>query len=149
MADIFISYSSEDEQLAQFVYRHLIEEGVSVFLASVSLAPGQKWAVDIMRALDASKHVIFLASKAACRSAYVQQELGYALGAKKEFTPVIWDIPAQELPGWTSAYQPLDLRDQTVESAKAQISAIASRIKAGRSVGIALALVLCVVAFGN
>lgn len=149
MWDIFISYAIEDERMAQFVYRHLTEEGVSVFLASVSLAPGQRWSSEITRALDGARHVVFLASRAACQSAYVQQELGYALGAKKGVTPVIWDMPAQELPGWTSAFQALDLAHQTVEAAKAQIAAIATRIKSGKSVGLALALVLCVVAFAQ
>ena len=39
MPDVFISYSSHDEEFAQFLHRHLAAEGLDVFLASVSLAP--------------------------------------------------------------------------------------------------------------
>ena len=75
MPDIFISYSSSDERIAKFVHAHLVAEGVSAFLASVSLRPGDKWTPKIFSNLNAASWVIFLASKKACSSPYVLQEL--------------------------------------------------------------------------
>jgi hypothetical protein len=61
MSDCLISYSSSDEQLARFVEGHLRAQQVSVFLASVSLEPGQNWSQAIWENLKASPWVIFLA----------------------------------------------------------------------------------------
>ena len=54
MPDVFISYSTKDEQLAQFVKRHLVDEQLDVFLASISLRPGERWTPQILSALRKS-----------------------------------------------------------------------------------------------
>ena len=48
MVDVFISHAAADSHLAEFLHRHLTQEGLSVYLASVSMPPGG--------ALDASHH---------------------------------------------------------------------------------------------
>ena len=75
MADCFISYASVDGELAYFVGDQLEARGLSVFMASASLKPGQNWTDEIWRHLRSSRWVVFLASRAACASPYVQQEL--------------------------------------------------------------------------
>lgn len=42
MTDVFISYSTADERIARFVHDHMSAEDLSVFLASVSLKPGDR-----------------------------------------------------------------------------------------------------------
>lgn len=54
MPDCFISYCSEDERLARFVEAQLRSQGVSVFMASVSLRPGQNWSQETWNNLRAS-----------------------------------------------------------------------------------------------
>lgn len=71
MADIFISYSTKDEELAQFVRKHLESGGLSVFLASLSLNPGERWTPKIIAELRGSEWVCLLASKDALASANV------------------------------------------------------------------------------
>lgn len=68
MSAVFISYSTKDQNLADFVYRHLEAEGVEVFMAAASLQPGQDWTEAIKQNLRASKTVIVLASKQAIAS---------------------------------------------------------------------------------
>jgi len=70
-----------------------------VFIASVSLKPGDDWGKEIRRNLLKSRCVIFLASMRACESSFVQQELGMALGASKKVIPIVWDIAPSDLPG--------------------------------------------------
>ena len=48
MVDVFISHAAADSHLAEFLHRHLTQEGLSVYLASVSMPPGGT--------LDASHH---------------------------------------------------------------------------------------------
>lgn len=83
---------------------------MSVFLASVSLQPGENWSDAIWSNLKSSSWVIFLASRNACQSPYVQQELGAALAGEKRIVPIVWDMDPRELPGWLNQKQAIDLR---------------------------------------
>lgn len=135
MPDVFISYSTQDERLAQFVLKHLTSEGLSVFLASVSLEPGVRWAPEILSNLKTSSWVFFLASQAACSSAFVQQELGGALLTDKKIIPIVWDMQPSNLPGWIKQFQALNLAGATLDQAKEAISKIAEKIKSDKVVG--------------
>lgn len=139
MPDIFISYSTVDAAAAQFIHRNLVEQGVSAFLAATSLQPGQQWSPEILGALRGSECVLFLASRSACTSPWVQQELGYAIGAKKKLIPIIWDIKPTELPGWVSGYQALDLARHSAEEIKQEVAAIAARIKTNKQTALLIA----------
>lgn len=151
MADVFISYSNHDEQLAKFMHKHLTDEGISVFLASISIGPGQPWSSGTLNALSSSAWVLFLASRAACNSPYVQQEIGAALALKKQLIPVIWDISPSELPGWANQYQALNLSGKTIAQVQVEIVAVASKIRAEKAVGLVVAglLLAGLVAFGS
>lgn len=142
MADIFISYSTADQEFSDFVARHLSSEGVSVFQAGVSLDGGDKWSDKILRNLKAAPMVLFLASKAACQSAAVQQEIGAALITDKKLVPIIWDIDPNELPAWTQGFQAIDLKHLSADQIKQKFSAIASKIKIDNRTGGIVAVCL-------
>lgn len=154
MPDIFISYSTNDEPFAQFLHQHLRAEGLDVFMASVSLLPGQRWAPEILGALKASAWVLFLASRAACASPYVQQELGAALITEKKLVPIVWDLPPSQLPGWLNQIQALNLAGATVQEVHAQIASITAHIKSDKFIGqliggLAIAGVIYAIAKGS
>lgn len=128
--DCFISYSSSDERFAKAVHRDLTAHGLSVFMAKISLHPGDRWAEDILRALAQSNWVIFLASKAACASPFVQQEIGGALITRKRLIPVVWQMAPSELPGWVNQVQAIDIRNQTLAQIQARIIDLAQQMKA-------------------
>ena len=132
MPDVFISYASEDREAASFIHHHLESEGITSFLASVSVPIGERWSSSVISQLKSSKWVIFLASKSACASAYVQQEVGMAVYDNKNIVPILWDIEASELPGWAGNFQAVDLRTKTMPEAKIVFSNIAERIKADK-----------------
>lgn len=137
MTDCFISYTKADEHLAEYVAEHLIADGISVFLACTSVRPGATWTEEVWDNLRTSSWVIFLASKKACKSAFVQQELGYAIGAKKRIVPVVWDIDPSKLPGWVIKHHAIDLRScGGVQGLKAHIGSIAKAINATKSLGL-------------
>jgi TIR domain len=139
MPDIFISYASKDLAAAEFMHKHLIENGVTAFLASASLKPGQLWSKEILKALRDSNCVLFLASEHACSSPWVQQELGYAIGAKKKLIPIVWNMKPSKLPGWASEYQALDLSKKTAEEVRVQMTSIASGIRANKQTALLVA----------
>ncbi len=130
MPDIFISYSRVDHELAQFLLKHLREENLNVFIAPITIDPGETWRDGILENLRESDWLLFLASHDACKSAYVQQELGAAIGLEKKIVPVIWDMAPEELPGWIDQKQALDLRGASNIEIKAEVRRIAKRVKA-------------------
>jgi hypothetical protein len=140
MPDVFISYTGADVQLARYVHQHLQKHGLDVFMAEISLHPGQQWSEAIWSNLRASPWVLVLASAAACTSPYVQQEFGIAVGSAlaasgKTIIPVVWDIDPARLPGWMSRFQALDLRANLVNRLGPSLDRIAVRIHADKQQG--------------
>jgi len=117
------------------MHKHLSAEGVNTFLASVSIQSGKEWSPEILNNLKTSNWVFFLASQIACKSPFVQQELGGALLTDKKIVPIVWDMPPSQLPGWISKYQALNLSGVTIDQAKERVSNIAAKIKSDKAVG--------------
>jgi hypothetical protein len=138
VANVFISYASPDLSFAEAVAERCEAEGLSVFLAPVSIEPGGDWADEIHEALRASPWVIFLASKAAISSPYVLQEIGAAIIGQKRFVPVVWDVSPEDLPGWAGRFQAVDLRHQSPEDIGAQLASVAVQIREARDRGFLL-----------
>lgn len=140
MPSIFISYSTKDQNLADFVFRHLKAEGVEVFMAAASLSPGQDWAETIKQNLRASNTVIVLASKASISSPFVLFEAGGAFFLEgKKIIPIIWDIEPTELPAWLSRYQALDLRRLPhAQAFVAHLHEVAEKIKRDQLIGLGI-----------
>lgn len=151
MADVFISHAATDLPLAEFLHRHLTQEGLSVYLASVSMPPGERWMPQIMDNLRGSTWVLCLASRAACASPWVMQEMGAAVAGNKKLVPIIWDLPPDSLPGWMKQYQAVNLAGIGQEDAMLAIGRVAEAIKTEKQKGLViLGLILAgLVAFGK
>lgn len=140
MPDCFISYCRADEKFATHVYKELRLHRLTAFLARLSLRPGQNWTEEVWRNLRGSGWFLFLASKKACKSAYVQQELGGALAAQKTLIPIVWDIDPSELPGWMNQKHALDLRGHSVEQIRQKIEELADEFRSRKTKGNLVAL---------
>lgn len=151
MPDCFISYASQDERLAECVHDELKRHGLSVFVASLSLDSGAKWPTTVLTSLRKSSWVILLASRAACESAFVNQEIGAALAASKQLVPIVWNMSPRELPGWAGQFQAIDLREATVADLRLQIEGIAAGIRRQKNEGLVIlgAVILGVLLFGR
>ena len=139
MSEVFISYTHADEEIARFIHNHLKAEGVSAFLAAATLRPGEKWTEAVFRELKQAKWVLLLASRKACESPYVQQEVGAAIGGDKRLVPIIWDIEPNQLPGWVSQHHVLNMRDRSMLDLQAEVGTIAAEIKQSRGSGLLIA----------
>lgn len=135
MADVFISYSTTDEEFARTAHKALEQQGLSAFLAGMSLKPGDVWGDKIHSALRASPTVLCLMSKAACASPYVNQEFGMALSDAKTIIPVVWDMDPAELPGWLRKFQALDLRHFSVAEYAGKLNELADNLKSKKDTG--------------
>ena len=75
----FISYNAEDARFAERLYRDLQEVGVRCWLDSKELKIGDRWQVEIDRALASHDKVVLVLSEASVASAWVRREVEVAL----------------------------------------------------------------------
>jgi TIR domain len=108
-ADVFISYSSEDrdkiDPIVQLV-RALKKD--SVFVDFISIRPGEKWADEIIKALEHCQTVLVFWCEHSAVSDWVRQEYEEGIRANKEIIPILLDDT--EVPDPLRAYQWLDFR---------------------------------------
>jgi hypothetical protein len=128
MPDVFISYSSQDSILAEQFRVFMVQHGIDVFLAAISIEPGSKWKESIIEALNQSRWVFFLATPSACTSQAVMHELGGALFTKKKIISVLCGVAPGQLPEWVRDRQAIDLeeKDQIVSTVEKIADAIRS-----------------------
>ena len=100
------------------------------------MPPGERWMPHIINSLRNSTWVLCLASRAACASPWVMQDMGAAVSGNKKLVPIIWDQPPDSLPGWMKQYQAVNLAGRGQEEAMAEIGRIAESIKAEKQKGM-------------
>ena len=139
MTDVFISYSTEDSKFARWVYERLVEDGVRVFLAEISLKEGQTWDETILAHLKAADYFLFLASRKACASQFVNQEIGAALSHNKRIVPIVWDMPPSDLPGFLKRVQACDMRARDPRALMQILGRVAQTIKKHKVMALIIA----------
>lgn len=112
MADIFISYSAKDSDLANKLKQFLEEHELSVFLAEISINPAEKWKDSIIAAFRECKWVFFLATPSSCKSTPVMHKIGGALFMQKKMVSLMCGINPEMLPEWIQDTQALDIKDR-------------------------------------
>jgi hypothetical protein len=112
---IFLLYARGDQESVQRLYRHIVREGVDVWMDRKKILPGQDWQYEIRRAIHGSDLVIVCLSRQFNREGgYRHEELKIALkkaGSLPEGS--IFIIPARlekcELPASLGRWQRVDL----------------------------------------
>lgn len=122
MVDVFISYARADHQWAAGLAKCLQQAGLTVFLDTASLTPGEKWTNQLQQELKNSATVLLLASPTAVVSPTVNQELGIAIGKGTPIIPIVHGLTPNQLPPWISQYQAVVLTDKPLEQAVAEIT---------------------------
>ena len=74
-ADVVISYSSKDSELAQNLYRQLHECGIHCWIAPNDIPPGQEYLKAITEALNAAQVLVLVFSSNVNQSRYVPLEV--------------------------------------------------------------------------
>lgn len=95
--NVFISYASEDREVAKRLYNDLTEEGIKPWMDKADLLPGQDREVHIKKAIRESKYFIaLLSSDSLSKKGSAQKELKFALDILGEFPGEdIFIIPAR------------------------------------------------------
>ena len=134
MAYVFISYSIQDEDLANLLYRSCNNFNIETFLASISLNPGNKWKEEILQNLKESKWFFFLATPNSIRSDAVKHEIGAALALNKNIIPILHNLDFPDLPTWISEFQGIKIINDDVEHLKILLANISDKINADKIV---------------
>ncbi len=96
--DIFISYSSKDQKVADVIYARLKESGLKPFLAPKDIDSGYIGSEEIRKALKDSAEMAILMSPNSIRSEWVLTEWGAAWGFDMHVTPVLLNCRISDIP---------------------------------------------------
>ncbi len=126
---VFVSHASADIELAKRLVESLRSTGLSVWFDLEEVFPGDNWALEIGKALEASDAMVVLLTPEADRSANVQFDIGYAIGNRKFKGKLIPLIPEEAESGvghypWMHAVQIVHFRRGRVEEGAAQVALI-------------------------
>jgi hypothetical protein len=77
---VFLSYSTADEDFAKKLGSHLSRRGCRVWLSSEQLFPGDNWLLKTGEALQQSKAMVVLLSPDSIKSEWMRREIEYAIG---------------------------------------------------------------------
>jgi hypothetical protein len=86
-ADVFISYSTSDQQMANTIWTFLKSKGISCWMAPDSILPGEEWGDSILRGIQNCKIMVLVFSQAANDSGPVRSEVDRAVNARKVLIP--------------------------------------------------------------
>lgn len=82
---VFLCHSSNDKEIVRRLYTRLCGNGIDAWLDEEKLLPGQKWEVEIPKAVKNSDVVIVcLSTNAIDKSGYIQKEILIALDVADE-----------------------------------------------------------------
>lgn len=88
MKDIFISYSSKDENVVKKICSDLDAQGLSVWVSYQDIPEGQLYAEAIMEGLGEAQVVLVFISKYSTESQQVINEVDRAVNSKKKIIPI-------------------------------------------------------------
>lgn len=97
MADVFISHSSIDKELADKVCKTLEARGLKCWIAPRDIMPGSEWAVAISNAISVVRAMVVIYSKNSAKSTQVPKEIALAEKRGKFILP--YKIDDTELEG--------------------------------------------------
>ena len=87
--DIFLSHSAQDRAAVEQVRAGLQTQGVNVYLAEHDVQAGHSVAEKVKAAIRRSSAVVVLVTPNSAASAYVNQEIGFAMGEHKLVVPLV------------------------------------------------------------
>lgn len=85
---VFVSHANKDRAVVEWI-KGQVGPGVELRLSEHDPQPGQHLPTKVQKALNGSHAVLVFITEAAQASAYVNQEIGWALRAKKPIIPVV------------------------------------------------------------
>lgn len=128
--DLFISYSSPDNEAAEAICSILESRNISCWFAPRDIPIGKVWVEEIVDAIDSSRIVILILSINSNSSSQVVREVERAAGKDIPIIPIrIDNAPlSKALEFFTSRYQWLDARKLPIENHLQQLTEMVQQL---------------------
>lgn len=148
---IFLSYASQDRDVAQSIHRALLEQGHDVFFDREDLPPGEEFHIQIRRAIEGADLFVFLISENAIDAgSYTLNELDIAekklAQASGRLLPVLLQpMPLDRIPTFAKSVTLLQSPGNVPAAVADAVNRIAvkrRRARLGKMGGAALAVAL-------
>jgi tetratricopeptide (TPR) repeat protein len=94
---VFLSHSSKDKDFVKELYRRLTRDGVSCFLDSESISPGENWVTALERGLDESDAIVLVLTPDFCDSKWADKERTSSSADHRKLVPLLLR-PCMDLP---------------------------------------------------
>jgi TIR domain len=88
----FISHSGQDKEMALAFVKKLEENGCKCWISKKNIAPGARWAREIIQGLRESEVLILLLTEAANKSEHVEREVQTAFNMQKQVIPISFGV---------------------------------------------------------
>ncbi len=85
----FISYSTENQEIANIIRGYLEKQGIECWMAPRNIFAGENFPTEIVRAIEACDAFILITSEEADRSRHVHNELRIAFDNQKKILPFL------------------------------------------------------------
>ena len=119
--EVFVSYASQDEEVARELSKAISGAGYRVFNAAQKLSPGDEWMEEIRAQLERCRVIVPLITPNSRNSDWLRFEMGAAWVLQKDVIPALSYVDAEDLPDLVRSYQcqkvlTLDQRQRLVQS---------------------------------
>lgn len=140
----FLSHSSGDRAVATALKERLEAVGVELYLAEHDLQPGRLLSAKVQQAIERSHCVVVLLTPAAADSAFVQQEIGYAIKCERPVIRLVDpSVPHAKL-GMLEGHEYIHLDptnpDQAISDAERYLTTLKDK-KEWRDLGVAVIVI--------
>lgn len=81
--EIFISYSSKNDDLASSTVNYLEKKDVTCFIAPRDISPGKDYSEEVIKAVEKCQHFLLILTKESNASDHVRNEVNKAFNSKK------------------------------------------------------------------
>ncbi|MDX2213738.1 MAG: TIR domain-containing protein [Oculatellaceae cyanobacterium bins.114] len=117
MTQVFLSYATEDRNVAQKIRSSLLREAFTVWINTTDIQTGVDFENAIKQGIEEADNIVYLLSTNSLQSHYCQLEIDYALSLNKRIVPILVSaIDTQELPAALRNLQYIDLTDNILET---------------------------------
>lgn len=115
MADVFISYSSNDSQMGNWMGEGCANYGLTYFLSEKSLKHGSDWKRQIIQEIKDATTFIFLATDNSILSDACKHEIGMALAEDVSIIPILYGVDFSDLPDWIADFHGVKVQDDCID----------------------------------
>lgn len=116
-AEVFLSHSSNDRDMAARLASAMTAHGVPVFYAPQNILGAQQWQNEILAALQRCDWFLVLLSPAAVESMWVKREVAFALKERRyedRIVPLLYQSCQLGDLQWLTLYQTISFADDFV-----------------------------------